>query len=232
MIGTYAWAREQHACGATVSCGLFTHPGYCGWCHPLLERQAERDATNWFISDIFGRNMEAEKKIAELADLVAMTADYTPADTAEMADLCTEMHQIMDFVDSVQADEDAATAALKSQLAGVRAPYKTQLEAAARALLALKAALVRKVEADEAATLAAVSAKQTPPAPTSLPKGLRAGRKTVLASVDPAQLADEYLSVVPDVDAILSAAEAGRDVAGAVTEIVHSVVYTRGKKAK
>jgi hypothetical protein len=165
-----------------------------------------------------------------MTESAQLLAEYTPSTTDEMADVCAEIHRAMDAADALQAAEDKATAEAKAVLEKLRAPFREQQAAAAALIVAGKAALVRRVEADEQALLDAVAAKSQVPAAVPLPKGLRSKRTVVLSSVDAALLTAEFLSIVPDTNAILSAAEAGLEVPGAVVDVKFGVVYTRPKK--
>lgn len=169
---------------------------------------------------------------AELKELAELLAKHTPSDTAEMADVCTQMRECMDAADLSVAREKAATAPFAELLADARAPYRAEQELLSRALIEAKAALTRRVEADEAATLAALAAKTVPPSPTTLPTGLRVKRAVALVSVDLDALPADFHMTVADSDKILEAFESGRDVLGAVCETETSVIYTRPKGSK
>lgn len=166
----------------------------------------------------------------ELKEYAALLVGYTPESTDEMADICAELHKAMDRQDKLIAEQKSACADLQAQLATKQEPFRAQLAVAAELIAAGKAALIRRVEADEAAALAAIAAKVEVPAPRPLPKGLRITRASTLAAVDLALLPEDYLTAVADADRILRAAEAGLEVPGATVEIKHGVIYTRGKK--
>lgn len=168
--------------------------------------------------------------IEELLETAKALEDTTPEDTDEMALICAELHDARDIEESVAKAEKAACAELEKQLAAVREPFRAQRAAAHAVVAAANAALVRRIDADEKAALAAIKAKQAVPAPRELPKGLRVTRKTVLQAVDMTVLPEEYHAVVADVDRILEAAEAGLEIAGATVEVKLGAVYTRGKK--
>lgn len=168
----------------------------------------------------------------ELKEMAAMLVGYTPENTDEMADICAEVHKAMDLQDKLIAEQKGACADLQAQLDAKREPFRAQLAVAAELIAAGKAALTRRVEADEAAALADIAMKAEVPAPRPLPKGLRITRASTLAAVDLALLPEGYLTAVADADRILQAAEAGLEVPGATVEIKHGVIYTRGKKAK
>lgn len=169
---------------------------------------------------------------AELKELAELLAKHTPSDMAEMADVCTQMRECMDAGDRSVAQEKAATAELAAKLAAARTPYRDEQLLLSCVLIEAKAALTRRVDADEAATLAALAAKVVPPSPTQLPTGLRVKRAVALVSVDLEALPSDYHSTVANADAILEAFEAGREVPGAVCETKTSVIYTRPKGSK
>lgn len=170
--------------------------------------------------------------VEELKELAAALAEGTPENTAEMAEICAELHRALDMQDSVKAAETKATAELKAQLEAATAPFKAQRQAIGAIMEAAKGALVRRLEVDEAYALNQIQHGLFVPAPRELPKGLRVSRATVLESVDVSKLPDEYLTLIADADKILQAAEAGHEIAGAVTKTAMSVVYTRPAKTK
>ena len=168
--------------------------------------------------------------IEELNETAAALRETTPEDTDEMALICAEIAAARDAEEKVAKAEKAACAELERQLALLREPYRLQRAATAAVVQAATGALVRRVEADEAAALEAIKRGAQVPAPRDLPKGLRVKRQTVLAGVDMSKLPEQYRAVVADVDHILRDAEAGLDVPGCSVEVVHGVVYTRPKK--
>jgi len=191
----------------------------------------------WHVDPVTGRvvrvnpeDSAVEVKIDELKETAELLASVTPADTAEMADVCAEIHAALDLQDEIQAAETKACAKLKAELEALRTPFKTQLDACAGVIAAAKGALIRRIDADEAEALAAIKAGSDVPAPRELPKGLSVRRTTVLDSVDMVQLPEKYHAIIADTDAILSAAEAGLEVPGAVVEIKTGVVFRRPTK--
>ena len=168
--------------------------------------------------------------IEELQETATLLADATPADTDEMAAICAELHAARDIEDELTKQEKAACADLERQLAEKREPFRAQRAVAHAVVEAATDALVRRLDADEKATLEAIAKRQPLPEPRQLPKGLRATRKPVLQDVDMAVLPAEYHATIADVNAILSAAEAGIDVPGAKVEVQLGCVYTRDKK--
>lgn len=169
---------------------------------------------------------------AELEELAELLAQHTPDTTDDMAAICTQMRECMDAADRSVAQEKAATAEISAKLADARAPYRAEQELLSRALIEAKAALTRRVEADEAATLAALASKTVPPSPTQLPTGLRVKHAVALVSVDLEALPADFHMTVADSDKILERFESGYDVLGAVCETKTSVIYTRPKGSK
>lgn len=163
----------------------------------------------------------------EKQEIVALLAEHTPTDADEVTAVVAELHEAMDAQDAIDAEEKAATFELKAKLEEARAPFRARSAEAGALLAAAKAALVRGIEADEARRLAAVNAKKQVPSPLSLPKGLSVKRQLQITQVDVTKLGDDYLSVVPDTDALLSAHEAGTVIDGAEFATVTTVVYRR-----
>jgi hypothetical protein len=130
-------------------------------------------------------------------------------------------------LDRLTEEQRKLAAPLKAELDKLLAPFKANTIAQQAVIAEAKAAIARRLKADDEAQLAAVAARGKVPAPRELPKGLQARRKTVLAGVDLDLLDEKYLTYVADSDAILAAAEAGETVAGATVEIEITVQLRR-----
>lgn len=167
--------------------------------------------------------------IKELQETASLLAETTPENTAEMADICAELHSARDIEDELVKQEKAACAELERQLAEKREPFRTQRAAAHAVVEAATASLVRRIEADEQAALDAIKKKKPVPAPRELPSNLRITRKTELVAVDMTKLPEEYHATVADVQRILEAAEAGLEIEGAKVDVNLGCVYTRRK---
>lgn len=135
----------------------------------------------------------------------------------------------MDECDLIAEAKNGATAMLRKALTDALAPFKEPSEITEALVAAAKAAIVRHYESHELRTKAAIASRTAVPPPLERPKRLTVRRQLQLVSADPAALADEYLTVVPDSDAILAAVETGVQVAGAETRILTSVSYRRDK---
>lgn len=168
----------------------------------------------------------------ELLEIAQALAETTPEDTDEMRLICDELHKARDLEDVIAAQQaaDAKLAELERQVAALREPYRVRKAAANAVVAAATAALVRRIALDEQQALEAVQKRVAVPTPAALPKGLRATRKMVLASVNIDKLPVSCQKMVPDVEMILSRAEAGHDVPGATVEVKHGCVYTRPKR--
>ena len=166
----------------------------------------------------------------EYKEVTALLAEHTPSDADEVQAVVDELHAAMNAQDKIDAEEKAATEKLKQELEAARAPFRTRAAEAGALLAAAKAALVRGIEADEERRMAAVNAKQKVPSPLGLPSGLSVKRTPTITQVDVSKLGGDYLAVVPDTDALLSAYEAGTAVEGAEFKTLTTVSFRRPKK--
>lgn len=166
--------------------------------------------------------------IQEATETAELLSTLTIEDLAETLDPAVDaLREAMNVRDEITAAQTKACAALKKALDEACAPFKAASLANAAVLAEAKAAIIRRLTADDDAAYAAVLAKVTPPAPRALPQGLQVKRETVLRSVDLEALDEKYTCVVANTDAILAAAEAGVEVTGAVTAIELSVQLRR-----
>lgn len=167
-----------------------------------------------------------------LAEIIELTQHLNELEIRTQTDLETAVAALevaMSECDAIATQKNGATAALRKALTDALAPFKEPSEAVETLVAAAKSAIVRHYEAHEQLTKAAIAARAPVPVPLDRPKGLSVRRQLQLVSADPEALADEYLTAVPDADAILAAVESGTAVAGAETRILTSVSYRRSK---
>lgn len=164
---------------------------------------------------------------AEATETAELLESMTLDELDELSLPVESLREGMDELDRLTEAQKKLAAPLKKQLDELLAPFKEQVIAQQAVIAEAKAAIARRLKADDAAQLAAVAARAQVPAPRELPKGLQARRKTVLAGVDLDVLDEKYLTYVADSDAILAAAEAGETVAGATVEIEITVQLRR-----
>lgn len=165
----------------------------------------------------------------ELKELAAYVATLKIT-TSEDLDLAIgALKEGMDAVELTKEAQAAATAELRKALDAALMPFRGPSVAAGELVAAAKASIVRHIEAEEAAALAAVKARQPVPAPLPRPKGLTVKQSLQLVSADVDKLEDRYLTAVADADAILSAVEAGEVIPGVETKLDTTVSYRRPK---
>lgn len=167
--------------------------------------------------------------IKEVQELTEHLRTLKIEDADDMAMAVDALRDGMDARDEVTADVTKATADLKRQLDTAAAPFKAPAEAAGALVEAAKAAIVRRLEAEEQARLAAVKARTVVPEPLPRVKGLTVKQQLQLVSADVEKLPDEYLSVIADTDGILAAVEAGAELDGVETRLDTAVSYRRPK---
>lgn len=168
----------------------------------------------------------------QLHELRELTTHLDTLEIRTQADLeiaVAALQTAMDECDAIAASKTAATAELRKRLTDALVPFKEGSEVTDTLVSSAKAAIVRYYEAHEQRSRAAIASRTAVPAPLDRPKGLSVTRQLQLVGADVAALADEYLTAVPDADAILAAVESGRTVQGAETRIHTSVSYRRPK---
>jgi hypothetical protein len=168
-------------------------------------------------------------QVHELQELASHLDTLEISTQADLVLAVSVLETAMDECDSLAAAKNEATAELRKRLTETLAPFKAAGEATEALVRAAKSAIVRHYETHELRAKAAIARRLAVPAPLARPKGLTVTRQLQLVSADPCILADEYLTAVPDTDAILAAVESGATVAGAETKIATSVSYRRSK---
>lgn len=224
-VGTYAWARSEHARGRTVSCGRGIRPGYAAWTE-ALDVAGEREANDWRSFSSVPEALAEGTKVDDTLEILEALEDLTPGED-ELPEVARMLADAMTELERVTEARKKATADLRKQLDAALAPFKEPLENQQAVIDAAKAALVRRVMADEAAADKAIAARSEVPAPRTFPKGVQITRTASVASADCEALEDRFLSVVADVDAILAAVAAGEEVEGAKIETKVAVSLNR-----
>jgi hypothetical protein len=163
----------------------------------------------------------------ETLELLEMLEGTTPADDAELQAVADAIAEGMTELERLTAERTKATADLRKALDAACAPFKEHLENQAAIIEAAKAAIVRRIKADEEASDAAIAARSAVPAPRKLPAGVQVKRTRVVVDADMDALDDRFLQTTVDVDAVLAADAAGETITGAKLDTIFAASLNR-----
>lgn len=172
-------------------------------------------------------NAAQASAVVERTELVKVLTQLEITDSDQLLAAVEALSEAMTAKDVADEEQTLATAALKAQLEVLEAPFKARVALEKKVIDAAKGALIRRLEADDAAERAAIDAQTEVPAPRKLPKGLSVKRTLLLESVDVKKLIPELTVRVANTDAILAAVAAGHDVDGVVTKEQIAVQFRR-----
>lgn len=184
----------------------------------MLDLPGERESLEWrsypnlpAALAAFGGNMDAN----EVLETLEMLEGLTPADDDELQAVADALADAMTALEKRTEARTKATADLRKQLDEACEPFKEDLENQAAIIEAAKAAIVRRIQADEKAQDAAIAARSAVPEPRKLPRGVQVKCTRVVVEANAEELDDRFLCVAVDTDAILAADAAGeKDLAG------------------